>query len=163
MRSSPCTELCMLFQKAKIASDGKLLTTCAVECTLRYLVIFMNMSLKTDCVISQLGYRSKFRRIPPRPFVRGCVWGPRVDLSTKNFPVSTHSYISFRMYLTKAFFSCDLRDFQYPFVCVTYFRIVGIIFHSATRHVLVESITRREDKSKDCRKIRIIEQVKRYG
>ena len=45
------------------------------------------------------------------------------------------------MYVTKAIFSCDLRDFQYPFVCVTYFRIVGIMFHSATRQVLVESIT----------------------
>ena len=66
------------------------------------------------------------------------------------------------MSVTKAIFSCDLRDFQYPFVCVTYFRIVGIMFHSAKRHVLVESITRREDRSKDCRNIRIIERVKRY-
>ena len=81
----------------------------------------------------------------------------------KKFSCSDSFLYFLRMYVTKAIFSCDLRHFQYPFVCVTYFRIVGIMFHSATRHVLVESITRREDKSKDYRKIRIIEQVKRYG
>ena len=81
----------------------------------------------------------------------------------KKFSCSDSFIYFLRMYVTKAIFSCDLRDFQYPFVCVTYFRIVGIMFRSATRHVLVESITRRENKSKDCRNIRIIEQVKRYG
>ena len=81
----------------------------------------------------------------------------------KKFSCSDSFIYFLRMSVTKAIFSCDLRDFQYPFVCVTYFRIVGIMFHSATRHVLVESITRRENKSKDCRNIRIIEQVKRYG
>ena len=85
------------------------------------------------------------------------------SISYKKFSCSDSFIYFLRMYVTKAIVSCDLRHFQYPFVCVTYFRIVGIIFHSATRHVLVESITRREDKSKDCRKIRIIEQVKRYG
>ena len=81
------------------------------------------------------------------------------SISYKKFSCSDSFIYFLRMYVTKAIFSCDLRDFQYPFVCVTYFRIVGIMFHSATRHVLVESITRRENKSN----IRIIEQVKRYG
>ena len=60
----------------------------------------------------------------------------------------------------KAIFSFDLCDVQYPFVlfCVTYTRIVGIRFPSATRHVLVASIAR----SKDCRITRIIERGKRY-
>ena len=51
--------------------------------------------------------------------------------------------------VTKAIFSYDLRDVQYPFVlfCETYARTVGIRFHSATRHMIVGSIAR----SKDCR------------
>ena len=31
--------------------------------------------------------------------------------------------------VAKAIFGCDLRDFQYTFFLVTYFRIVGIMFH----------------------------------
>ena len=45
---------------------------------------------------------------------------------------------------------------------MTYFRIVGIMFHSATRHMLVVSIVRREGRSKVCQNIRIIEWGKRY-
>ena len=62
--------------------------------------------------------------------------------------------------VTKAIFSYDLRDVQYPFVlfCETYPRTVGIRFHSAMRHMLVASIAR----SKDCRYTRIIERGKRY-
>ena len=45
--------------------------------------------------------------------------------------------------------SSYLRDFQYPSVFVTCFRIVGFMFHSGTRHVSVASIVRRGDKSKD--------------
>ena len=62
--------------------------------------------------------------------------------------------------VTKAIFSYDLRDVQYPFVlfCLTYPRTVGIRFHSATRHMLVASIAR----SKDCRITSIIERGKRY-
>ena len=62
--------------------------------------------------------------------------------------------------VTKAIFSYDLRDVQYPFVlfCETYPRTVGIRFHSATRHMLAGSIAR----SKDCRYTRIIERGKRY-
>ena len=60
----------------------------------------------------------------------------------------------------KAIHSRDLRDVQYPFVLihVTYPRIVGIRFHSATRYVIVASIAR----SKDCRNTRIIKRGKRY-
>ena len=59
------------------------------------------------------------------------------------------------LYRLEAIFSCDLRDVQYPYVllCVTYPRIVGIRFHSATRHVYVASIAR----SRDCRNTRTIE------
>ena len=62
--------------------------------------------------------------------------------------------------VTKAIFSYDLRDVQYPFVffCMTYPRTVGIRFHSAMRHMLVASIA----NSKDCRYTRIIERGKRY-
>ena len=64
------------------------------------------------------------------------------------------------LYRLEAIFSCDLRDVQYPYVllCVTYPRIVGIRFHSATRHVYVASIAR----SRDCRNTRTIERGKRY-
>ena len=64
------------------------------------------------------------------------------------------------MKVTKAIFSCDLRDFQHPFVlcdilsnCRHY-----VSFRQVTRHVLVASIAR----SKDCRNTRIIERGKRY-
>ena len=61
----------------------------------------------------------------------------------------------------KAIHSRDLRDVQYPFVlfCVTYPRIVGIRFHSATRYVKVASIAR----SKDCRNTRKIEREGKRG
>ena len=64
------------------------------------------------------------------------------------------------MKVTKAIFSCDLRDFRYPFVlcdilsnCRHY-----VSFRHATRHVLVASIAR----SMDCRNTRIIERGKKY-
>ena len=63
--------------------------------------------------------------------------------------------------VTKAIFNCDLHDVQYPLVLLVVWhtlRIVGIIFHSATRHVLVASLAR----SKDCRNTRIKERGKRY-
>ena len=58
----------------------------------------------------------------------------------------------------EGYFSCDLRDFQYPFVLRHTFELLSALYriHSATRHVLVAST------AKDCRNTRIIERVKRY-
>ena len=50
--------------------------------------------------------------------------------------------------VTKAIFSYDLRDVQYPFVlfCLTYPRTVGTRFHSATRRELLHHGRRAGDE-----------------
>ena len=67
------------------------------------------------------------------------------------------------MYITKTIFSFDLRDFQYPFVL---FDIPSNCWHYVSFNletcVSCKYIIRREDRAKNCRNIRVIEQGKRY-
>ena len=72
------------------------------------------------------------------------------------FTVTRIKDTSCMYYVTKTIFSCDLHDFQYPFVCLTYLLIISIMFHSATRCVSCKYIVRREDRSKNFWNIRVL-------
>ena len=66
-----------------------------------------------------------------------------------------------KQHVTKAIICCDFRAFQYPFVLCDTFLLSALCFIRVGR-VWVASIVWREDRSKDCRNIRVIELGKRH-